>query len=101
MRGATRSACGSQRPQPGRRLQGSKKNVFCWVEISTPNLDAAVGYYRKLFGWKVSERSQDGVRFTEHEGQIGIGLMGGAMAQKEARRPDLLDVETWRRWPAH
>jgi hypothetical protein len=73
--------------------QGSKKNVFCWVEISTPNLDAAVGYYRKLLGWKFQSDPKMEYAFTEHEGQLGIGLMGGEMARKRPGVLTYVDVD--------
>ncbi len=30
-------------------------NPFCWMELITHNLDGAVDFYSKVFGWEISD----------------------------------------------
>jgi predicted enzyme related to lactoylglutathione lyase len=76
-------------------FQGSGKNGFCWVELSAPDLDAAVGYYTKLLGWKFAiDMDSKSYAHTEHTGKtIGVGLLGGEMAKHMPGVTTYIDVE--------
>jgi predicted enzyme related to lactoylglutathione lyase len=51
-----------------------------WVELSTPDVDAAAGFYRGLMGWNAIEpgpaEETGGYRMFEQDGQSVAGLMG-------------------------
>ena len=63
--------------------QSGGKNGICWLELAAPNLDAAVGYYTKLLGWKFQTSEQHGdYAWIEHDKtNVGVGLVGGERGQ--------------------
>ena len=55
-------------------------NVFCWVDLTTPDPDAAKTFYGGLFGWEADDRPIDGggtYTMLQIEGKNVAGL--GAM----------------------
>ncbi|MEA2646801.1 MAG: uncharacterized protein QOE92_1884 [Chloroflexota bacterium] len=54
-------------------------NTFGWCELNTRDVEAAAGFYAKVFGWSAhrSQGSQDGVPYTEW--QLDGKSFGGAM----------------------
>jgi predicted enzyme related to lactoylglutathione lyase len=39
-------------------------NSLCWTELYTPDIEAAQGFYRSVFGWGTSSASFDGGSYT-------------------------------------
>jgi predicted enzyme related to lactoylglutathione lyase len=55
----------------GRRTRYAP-GIFCWVALSTPDLDAATRFYRAMFGWDVREDG-DATVFLK-DGAVVAGL---------------------------
>ncbi len=49
----------------------------CWIELFTPDTDAAAAFYGRLFGWTATEPDEQfgGYRMFLHDGQPVAGLM--------------------------
>jgi len=50
-----------------------------WIELSSPDTDAAAGFYRELMGWNATEPGppeSGGYRMFQQDGQSVGGLMG-------------------------
>ncbi len=56
----------------------------CWIELFTPDTDAAAAFYGRLFGWTATEPDEQygGYRMFEREGRPVAGLM-----RKDASMP--------------
>ncbi len=50
--------------RPGARPRTYPHGVPCWVDTEQPDVDAAVAFYRALFGWDVEERGTPGSRYV-------------------------------------
>jgi uncharacterized protein len=51
---------------------------FCWVELVTPDVDAAAGFYGDLLGWDREryEPDPEGYWYLRHDGKLVAGLEG-------------------------
>ena len=49
----------------------------CWIELFTPDTDAAAAFYGELFGWTATDPDEEhgGYRLFEREGRPVAGLM--------------------------
>lgn len=60
----------------------------CWIELFTPDTDAAVAFYGALFGWTATDPDEElgGYRIFEREGRPVAGLMrnDGSMGAPDA-----------------
>jgi len=60
----------------------------CWIELFTPDTDAAAAFYGELFGWTATEPDEEhgGYRLFEREGRPVAGLMrnDGSMGGPDA-----------------
>ena len=66
--------------QPKNHIGASLVNehgTLCWNELMTPDLDAALPFYEKLFGWKRNRLPMDTMEYNEL--QLGGRGIGGAM----------------------
>lgn len=52
----------------------------CWYELGTSDLDAAGGFYRRIFGWEVVDSGMDGFdyRLARSDDDMVAGLMSNA-----------------------
>lgn len=75
-------------------LEGSGKNAFCWVELSTPKLADAVRYYGEVAGLTFHTSEDGSYAFTPHEGDaIGFGIQSGDAAAKLPGATTYVDVD--------
>ncbi|MFI6579386.1 VOC family protein [Nocardiopsis sp. NPDC050513] len=58
----------------------------CWIELGSPDTDASIAFYRKVFGWSASEPAPDtgGYRMFQLD---GIPLAGLGPLMDEGQRP--------------
>jgi predicted enzyme related to lactoylglutathione lyase len=54
--------------------------AFCWNELSTTDLDAAVSFYKGLLGWEIKEGSAPGGGMRYNEIVVGGRHVGGMYA---------------------
>lgn len=67
-----------------RHYAGSGQHTFCWVEMTTSNLRAAVTYYSQLFGWTF-ERHPDTFHYAHAHPwgrHFGLGILSGELARQ-------------------
>src|SRR5205807_4383367 len=63
----------------------------CWVDTSQPDPDAAVGFYRGLFGWEFEDVMPPGSPGKYFIGRIRGGDVAGVGSQPEGGPP----MATW------
>ena len=51
--------------------------AFCWNELSTTDLDAAVSFYKALVGWEIKEGTAPGGGMRYNEIVVGGRHVGG------------------------
>jgi uncharacterized protein len=56
-----------------------KEGEFCWNELMTSDLDAAWGFYEKIFGWKKMDDMDMGALGTYRLFGVGEKQLGGMM----------------------
>ncbi|WP_017601982.1 VOC family protein, partial [Nocardiopsis lucentensis] len=58
----------------------------CWIELGSPDIEASVTFYRKVFGWTASEAAPEtgGYRMLQLD---GIPLAGLGPLTQEGQRP--------------
>jgi predicted enzyme related to lactoylglutathione lyase len=59
----------------------------CWVDLSTPDPDAAAGFYRAVFGWTVRDQPGGMYAFFERDGDVVAGLAELSPAQQADGMP--------------
>jgi predicted enzyme related to lactoylglutathione lyase len=47
---------------------------FCWIDLGTPDINTAAGFYRDLFGWTFSEPDPTGYRLASLNGNLVAAL---------------------------
>jgi predicted enzyme related to lactoylglutathione lyase len=55
----------------------NEPGAFSWAELMTPDVDAALAFYEKIFGWKGSKFDMPGMEYTEIK--LNDRSIGGAM----------------------
>jgi predicted enzyme related to lactoylglutathione lyase len=63
----------------------NEPGTFSWAELMTPDVDAAITFYEKIFGWKGSKVDMPGMEYTEIE--LNDRSIGGAMKPPMAGMP--------------
>jgi len=58
---------------------------YSWAELMTPDVDAALAFYGKIFGWKGSNVDMPGMEYTEIK--LNDRSIGGAMKPPMAGMP--------------
>ncbi|MBK7707665.1 MAG: VOC family protein [Acidobacteria bacterium] len=55
-----------------------KHGEFCWTEVATGDLDAAMNFYRTVFGWTFKENNSvgEGMRYEEFSAANGNPIGG-------------------------
>ena len=53
----------------------------CWYELNAPDLDAAGGFYGRVFGWQVVDSGMEG--FDYRLARAGEAMVAGMMAQAD------------------
>lgn len=64
----------------------TKEGEFCWNELMTSDVGAAVRFYSEVFGWKVLEEMDMGPAGTYRVFGIGGQRLGGMMALPKGAR---------------
>jgi hypothetical protein len=56
-----------------------KHGEFCWTEVATGDVDAAMNFFRNVFGWEFKESNSvgEGMRYEEFSAAGGGYPMGG------------------------
>jgi predicted enzyme related to lactoylglutathione lyase len=57
--------------------------AFCWNELSTTDLDAAVSFYKGLLGWEIKEGTAPGGGMRYNEIVVGGRHVGGMYSMSE------------------
>src|SRR4051794_11137460 len=70
----------------GRRTEYSP-GTPCWVDLTTPDVDAAIAFYGEVFGWTAREVMPGAYWYFEHDGAIVGGLGRLTDAQRERGMP--------------
>jgi predicted enzyme related to lactoylglutathione lyase len=60
--------------------QRMRHGVFSWSELMTPDVEAAKGFYAKLFGWTLEDLPMEGITYTLI--RSGDREIGGMMATR-------------------
>src|ERR1044071_1320918 len=62
----------------------------CWVDLATPDVDAAAGFYGSLLGWEIPEL-ENSAEMGGHRGakKGGRRLRGGSAAEAGGPAPGL------------
>jgi len=55
----------------------NEPGTYSWAELMTPDVDAALAFYEKLFGWKGNNVDMPGMEYTEIK--LNDRSIGGAM----------------------
>lgn len=59
----------------------------CWVDLATPDLDAAESFYRELFGWEIPELSNSAEMGGYRRAKLGGRDVAGAMPLMQEGQP--------------
>lgn len=59
----------------------------CWVDLAAPDLDAAEGFYRELFGWEIPERPDSAEMGGYRRAKLGGRDVAGAMPLMQEGQP--------------
>jgi predicted enzyme related to lactoylglutathione lyase len=59
----------------------------CWVDLATPDLDAAEGFYRELFGWEIPELPNSAEMGGYRRAKKGGRDVAGAMPLMQEGQP--------------
>jgi predicted enzyme related to lactoylglutathione lyase len=59
----------------------------CWVDLSTPDLDAAEGFYRELFGWEIPELPNSAEMGGYRRAKLNGRDVAGAMPLMQEGQP--------------
>lgn len=59
----------------------------CWVDLATPDLDAAEGFYRELFGWEIPELPNSAEMGGYRRAKLGGRDVAGAMPLMQEGQP--------------
>lgn len=59
----------------------------CWVDLATPDLEAAEDFYRKLFGWEIPELPNSAEMGGYRRARLGGKNVAGAMPLMQEGRP--------------
>jgi uncharacterized protein len=70
---------------------GFQEGVPCWVDTWQPDADAALGFYREIFGWEAEDTMPDGVEGTHYMCRV----RGRDVAAIASRPRDAPDVTAW------
>ncbi len=70
-----------------------KNGSVCWYELTSPNIDAAKGFYKELFGWNLEQSKLSPVAYDEIH--IDGCAVGGMMKIDENWGPE------WEKIPSH
>ncbi|WEO96320.1 VOC family protein [Streptomyces sp. FXJ1.172] len=68
----------------------SQDDSLVWVELHTGDPEAAVGFYRRLFGWRCAEMTAPGMTYrvlSIAEGDQQEGSFGGVAPLQEGQEP--------------
>jgi predicted enzyme related to lactoylglutathione lyase len=60
---------------------------FCWYDLATPDVPAALRFYGELFGWTIQVKNMGPVIGGYHVASVGDGELGGIMPLPERRTP--------------
>ena len=63
----------------------NEHGTLTWNELMTPNVDGALAFYEKIFGWKGNTVDTAGMEYTEIK--LGDRAVGGAMKPPMAGMP--------------
>jgi uncharacterized protein len=63
----------------------NEHGTLTWNELMTPNVDGALAFYEKIFGWKGNNVDTAGMEYTEIK--LGDRAVGGAMKPPMAGMP--------------
>lgn len=59
----------------------------CWVDLATPDLEAAEGFYRELFGWEIPELPNSAEMGGYRRAKLGGRDVAGAMPLMQEGQP--------------
>jgi predicted enzyme related to lactoylglutathione lyase len=59
----------------------NEPNTLCWSELNTRDLDGAITFYAKVFGWDADTTTADGMTYTEWK--VAGRSIGGMMEMNE------------------
>lgn len=66
----------------------------CWVDLSSPDVDASVAFYRDLFGWKAGKAEQSsGYRMFSSGGKVVSGIAPLKSEQEPSRWTPYISTE--------
>jgi predicted enzyme related to lactoylglutathione lyase len=64
-----------------------KPGTFCWIDLGTPDQDAAGEFYGALFGWQLKEDENPEQTGGYRSAQLGDNAVGGVMKLMEEAQP--------------
>ena len=59
-------------------------NTFCWIDLSTTDVDDAVSFYTGLFGWEAVEQEVPGSRYVQFNVRGRAAAAAGAQMEAES-----------------
>ena len=65
----------------------NEPGAFCWNELVSTDVDAALQFYPAVFGWTYETHKGDGMEYTEW--RVGDRSVGGLMAKPAAMPPQV------------